>query len=292
MKPFGDRVADAVAATGTCAVVGLDPHLDRLPAALRAQFEGKSGMAYLEAAAGAVVEFNRMVIDGLVGVVPAVKPQFAFYEALGTPGWEALTETCRMAHAAGLLTIGDAKRGDISSTGAAYARAILDPDGPLGLDSVTLNPWMGMDTLDPWLGICESYGRGVFVLVRTTNPGSSMLQHHGSPAAAECVADALHTAGANTQGDSGFSSVGAVVGATAGEDAASLRARMPQAWFLVPGVGAQGGDADDAVAGARADGMGCLVNSSRGVLFGAGEEEDPAGAIAQRARAHAARFVI
>jgi orotidine-5'-phosphate decarboxylase len=292
MKFFGDRMTQAVQASGTSAVVGLDPHLGRLPAGLRAGFEGKRGMAYFEAAAQAVVDFNRLVIDAVADLVPAVKPQFAFYEALGAPGWAALSETCRMAREAGLITIGDAKRGDISSTGAAYARAILDPEGPLGLDSVTLNPWMGIDTLDPFLLHCREHGCGVFVLVRTTNPGSRMLQHHGSPTAAAVVAQALHAAGADTLGQSGMSSVGAVVGASAGEDAVRMRAHMPAAWFLVPGVGAQGGDVLAAVAGARPDGLGCLVNSSRGVLYGDSDDSDPAAAIRARAREHAERFTL
>ena len=290
MQSFGERMTEAVYERGTSAVVGLDPHLERLPAALRHSFEGLSGQAWFEGAAQAVVDFNRMVIDAVADLVPAVKPQFAFYEALGTPGWAALTKTCQMAKDAGLLTIGDAKRGDISSTGAAYARAILHPDGPLGLDSVTLNPWMGIDTLDPFLSVCHEHGRGIFVLVRTTNPGSPMLQHHGDVPAATVVARALCAAGQDTDGPSGMSSVGAVVGATAGADAAAMRAEMPAAWFLVPGVGAQGGDADDAVAGARPDGLGCLVNSSRGVLFGADDGDDPAQAIRDRAQAHASRF--
>jgi len=292
MKSFGERMAQAVRATGTCAIVGLDPHLSRLPQSLRSRMEGKTGDAYLEAAALAVVDFNHMVIENIRGLVPAVKPQFAFYEALGAPGWAALTETCAMARDAGLLIIGDAKRGDIASTAAAYARAILDPEGPLGLDSVTLNPWMGTDTLDPFLSVCRAHGRGMFVLVRTTNPGSPMLQHHGQPAAAILVARALHAAGQDTVGPSGMSSVGAVVGATAGEDAATMRAEMPNAWFLVPGVGAQGGDAEAAVAGTRPDGLGCLVNSSRGVLFGSDDDADPASAIRQRAVEHAQRFAL
>jgi len=290
--PFGERVASAVRATGTCAVVGLDPHLDRLPQTLRSRFQGKTGRAYLEAAAQAVVDFNRVVIESVRGLVPAVKPQFAFYEALGAPGWAALEETCKMASDAGLITIADAKRGDISSTGAAYARAILDPDGPLGLDAVTLNPWMGLDTLDPFLGICREHGRGIFVLVRTTNAGSPLLQHHGSPRAAEVVARALQVAGEDMVGPSGMSSIGAVVGASAGEDAGHLRTLMPRAWFLVPGVGAQGGEAAAAVAGAREDGLGCLVNSSRGVLYGPDEDADPATAIRKRAQAHASSFRV
>jgi len=291
-RPFGDRMADAVRRTGTCAVVGLDPHLDRIPAGFLPPDADTTGPERFQALAKAVVDFNRVVIEAVHDLVPAVKPQFAFYEALGVHGWAALEQTCRMAKDAGLLVIADAKRGDISSTAAAYARAILDPNGPLGLDSVTLNPWMGVDTLAPFLEICREHGRGVFVLVRTTNPGSALLQHHGEPGAAELVADALHTAGVSLVGQSGMSSVGAVVGATAGNDARELRARMPLAWFLVPGVGAQGGDVDTAMAGVRGDGLGCLINSSRAVLFGATEDADPAAAIRARAQAHAARFAI
>jgi len=235
-----------------------------------------------------------MVIDQLRGKVPAVKPQFAFYEALGWRGWAALEQTCRWAREAGLLIIADAKRGDISSTAAAYAGGILDPSGPIGADAVTINPWMGIDTLRPFLSRCQEYGTGVFVLVRTTNPGSALLQRHGTPTAGELVADAVAEAGQAFVGRSGLSSIGAVVGANSPEDARSLRERMPSAWFLVPGVGAQGGDARNAVAGARPDGLGCVVNSSRGVLFPANGQVDtkPETEISARAEAHTRRFSL
>ena len=128
-----------------------------------------------------------------------------------------------MAREAGLLILGDAKRGDISSTAAAYARSILSPDGPFYCDAVTVNPWMGTDTLDPFIDVCTETGGGVFVLVRTTNPGSPFLQHHGSPTAAQLVADALAEKGEQLTGPSGMSSVGAVVGAMAGDEAPQLR---------------------------------------------------------------------
>jgi len=292
---FGERMTAAVRRTGTSAVVGLDPHLDRFPESLRRRYEGRSGQAYREAAAAAVVDFNRQVIDAVTGVVPAVKPQFAFYEQLGAPGFAALEETCAMARAAGLLILGDAKRGDISSTAAAYARSVLSPDGPFYCDAVTVNPWMGTDTLDPFIDVCTESGGGIFVLVRTTNPGSPFLQHHGTPSGADMVADALAEKGTELTGSSGMSSVGAVVGAMAGDEAVHLRQRMPAAWFLVPGVGAQGGAASDAVAGARPDGLGCLVNSSRGVLYPPEIErqtydENPNLWIRSSSKSHAKRF--
>lgn len=292
---FGERMAAAVARTGNCAVVGLDPHLDRLPGSLRARYEGQSGQKFRTEAARAVMDFNRLVLTSIKDVVPAVKPQFAFYEALGSPGFAALEETCALARELGLLIVGDAKRGDISSTAAAYARSILDPTGPFHCDSVTVNPWMGADTLDPFIDACAATGGGVFVLVRTTNPGSHWLQHHGTPSGAECVADALREKGAALVGPSGMSSVGAVVGAMAGDEAGRLRARMPAAWFLVPGVGAQGGSERDAIAGARGDGLGCLINSSRGVLYPPKEAQaeydaDPGGWVFKMAKMHAERF--
>jgi len=292
---FGERMSSAVRASGTSAVVGLDPHLSRLPATLRAQYEGRTGAAFREAAADAVVQFNRLVIDAIAGLVPAVKPQFAFYEELGAPGFAALEETCLMSRRAGLMVLGDAKRGDISSTASAYARSILSPDGPFYCDAVTINPWMGTDTLDPFIEVCAETGGGVFVLVRTTNPGSPFLQHHGEPRAATMVADALEKKGRASVGPSGMSSVGAVVGAMTGNEAVTLRERMPAAWFLVPGVGAQGGAASDAIAGIRGDGLGCLVNSSRAVLYppAAAREEydsDPVLWISESAKRHAKRF--
>jgi orotidine-5'-phosphate decarboxylase len=182
-----------------------------------------------------------------------------------------------MARARDLLVIGDAKRGDISSTAAAYARAILDPDGPLGCDCLTVNPWMGSDTITPYLDLCREYGRGLFVLVRTTNPGSAELQHHGEPSGSLKVAELIDRLGQDTVGPCGTSAIGAVVGATVAEDARALRACMPSAWFLVPGVGAQGGSAAQALAGMRSDGLGALPVASRSLLFPGGEgfDEDP-----------------
>lgn len=282
--PFGERLARAVRAVGAPVAVGLDPHLERLPAHLRARFETLTGGARRAAAAEAVAEFDALALRAMAGRVAAVKVQFAFYEQLGAPGFAALESTCRAAREAGLLLIGDGKRGDIDSTARAYATAMLDPDGPFGCDAFTVNPWMGFDTLEPWLERCRAHGAGLFVLARTTNPGSADLQRQGEPPAALRVAAAIHRLGAELRGETGLSSVGAVVGAqTPADEVAALRAAMPDAWFLVPGVGAQGGDLDAVLrAGLTADG-GLLINSSRGILY-AGEAGEALPAARREAR--------
>lgn len=269
-SPFGERLAEACERVKAPVVVGLDPHLGRLPRPLRRTYEGLTGPDHRVAAARAVRLFNSVVIEAIQGLVPAIKPQLAFYEALGAPGWAALEETCIRARQAGLLVIADGKRGDISSTARAYAQAILAPDGPLAADALTVNPWMGLDTIDPYLPLVREHGRGLFLLVRTTNPGSGELQLHGEPRAAWRVAEGIRERNATLCAELGGSlgPLGAVVGALSPEDAGSLRAAMPRSWFLVPGVGAQGGSMADAVAGARGDGLGAAVTSSRAVIFG------------------------
>lgn len=288
--PFGERLAEAVLRVGAPLSVGLDPHLERYPAGLRALFEGRRGAEYRIAAAEAVSRFELAALEALAGRVAAVKLQLAFYEQLGAPGWAALESTCARARALGLLVIADGKRGDIASTAAAYAAAALDPDGPLGADALTVNPWMGFDTLLPFLDRCARHGGGMFVLVRTTNPGSADLQRHGEPMAALRVAEAVARLGAGLRGARGLSSVGAVVGAQIqAEEQIRLRACMPDAWFLVPGVGAQGAGPAEALAGRRADGLGSLVVAARSVLFPDGQdaayEADFQGWISGRAEA-------
>lgn len=273
ITPFGERLALACARVGAPVAVGLDPHLDRYPAHLKARFAHLEGAARRVEAARAVAEFDRGALDALAGRVAAVKPQLAFYEQLGAPGWAALEATCAHARALGLLIIADGKRGDISSTAAAYADAILSPEGPLYADAVTVNPWMGFDTLEPFLAHCRQDGAGIFVLVRTTNPGSADLQRHGEPTGSARVAAAVHRLGEALRGPAGLSSVGAVVGAQVPVDEQrALRAAMPGAWFLVPGVGAQGAGPGDALSGARSDGLGSLVVASRSVLFPSGPD--------------------
>jgi orotidine-5'-phosphate decarboxylase len=280
---FGDRLAAAVDQVGAPVAVGLDPHLDRLPGEL-----GRRARSGDRAAAGRAVErFCLAALDALEGTVAAVKPQSAFFEQLGAPGIAALEAACQGARDRGLLVILDAKRGDISSTAAAYARAALDPEGPMAADALTVSPWLGFDTLQPYLPACREHGRGLFVLVRTTNPGSAALQQVGSPTGAHRVADEVARLNADgLTGDSGLGSIGAVVGAQVAAEAQVLRGRMPAAWFLVPGLGSQGGAPADALAGRRPDGLGSLPVASRSVLFGeARPGESVADGIHRRARA-------
>lgn len=265
--PFGERLAEACIRVGVPVAVGLDPHLDRLPRPLRARFAGLEGPARRAAAAEAVQDFGDLVIDAVAGRVAALKPQVAFFEQLGAPGFAALEHLIARARSAGLLVIADAKRGDISSTAAAYARSFLAPGAPFESDALTVSPYLGLDTVQTFVEPCVAHGGGLFVLVRTTNPGSAALQHHGEPCLADVVAAGLQAAGRPTVGAHGLSSVGAVVGASAAADARRLREVHPDGWFLVPGVGAQGGTASDGLAGMRPDGLGVLPVASRSVLF-------------------------
>ena len=250
---FVERLGDAVIAGAAPACVGLDPRIDGLPAAV----------APGAAPAERIVAFHREILPLLAAHVPVVKPNIAFFEAFGAAGFGAYEETCRLARAAGLLVVGDIKRGDIGSTAEAYARVHLDL-----ADAVTLHPYLGRDAVDPFLDRCRDEGRGVFVLVRTSNPGSATIQELRTPAGsvAEVVADAVDRWGADMVDAHGFSSVGAVVGATQATQLAVLRARMPRAWILIPGVGAQGGRTEDLAAAFDGRGLGGLVNQSRGVV--------------------------
>ena len=272
MSSFADRLVVAVRAKGNPVCVGLDPRFELLPRRLRQRALRTHG-ASTRAVATAFVEFNCALIDAVADLVPVCKPQVAFYEEYGAEGMRAFEETVRHARAAGLLVISDAKRGDIGSTAEAYARAHLggEGDGIAGhgfdADAVTVNPYLGHDSLAPFLAARER-GKGAFVLVRTSNPGAVDLQNLdvGGAPLYERVAEMVRDLG-GPPGPSGFNDVGAVVGATYPEEARRLRALMPHTLFLVPGYGAQGGTAAGAAAGFRPDGLGCVVSSSREITF-------------------------
>jgi orotidine-5'-phosphate decarboxylase len=249
MSSFPQRLADAVARVGSPLCVGIDPWPDRLPG---------SG-----APAERAARFGRAVVEACRGRVAAVKPQFAFFEALGPDGMRALADTCVAAREAGLLVIGDAKRGDIGSTAAAYASATLSPDAPFPCDALTVSPFLGADTLEPFLDSADRHGRGLFVLTRTSNPGSALFQ---GPVE-EALTGWLNAQGVARAGTDGLSCVGAVVGATHADVLQRLRARLPHAWLLVPGYGAQGASAAETRAAARADGTGALIVSARAATF-------------------------
>jgi orotidine-5'-phosphate decarboxylase len=267
---------------GSPACVGLDPVLERLPAPVRAQHADP---------VAAIHAFCAGVVDAVAGLVPVVKPQSACFERYGPPGVAALHALIAHARSRGLIVVLDAKRGDIGLTAEHYAHAAFDS---AGADAVTLSGYMGPDTIEPFLG---RPGTGVFVLVRTSNPGSDAVQAQrlaDGRSVAELIADMVHTLGMSRSGARGLSDVGAVVGATKSADAAALRARMPNTIFLIPGYGAQGGTLDDVRAcvrpGAKSPGdLGVLVNASRSVLYPAGGGGDGPD-FAAHVRAAAARL--
>ena len=263
-----DRLIERIEALEAPIVVGLDPTPEMMPERLK---RGDT----LEAISEALVQFNREIIDAVHDLVPAVKPQIAMYERYGIEGLRAYIATAEYARDKGLLVIGDIKRGDISSTAAAYAAHIGGTQAggqtryPWPEDAVTLNPYLGSDSVTPFLDVCVAQEKGIFLLVKTSNPGSGDLQD--LPLASgklvyEQVADLVSQWGEGFVGKRGYSKVGAVVGATFPEQGRALRARMPHTFFLVPGYGAQGGAGKDLRGFFDAQGLGCIVNSSRGII--------------------------
>ena len=260
MKNFADRLIETIERKRSCVVVGLDPQLESLPSDLREKARRSAADA-----ADAIVEFNRRVLGAVAEHAVAVKPQSAFYEALGWEGVRAFAGTIRAARDCGLLVIANVKRGDIGSTAEAYAQGHLDA---LQADAVTVNPYLGIDGIAPFIKRARD-GKGVFVLVKTSNPSSVELQDLDASGAKlyEKVAELVERWGGDCRGESGYSAVGAVVGATFPAAAEKLRRLMPHALFLVPGYGAQGATADDCRSCFDAQGRGAVVNSSRGIIF-------------------------
>lgn len=272
MPTFADRLADAVRRCGPLCV-GIDPRWEALPAQIRASVRQ---LPQREQYGAAYEAFGRKVLELVRPFAGVVKPQAAFYEQAGPAGFRALARLLARARELGFLTILDAKRGDIASTATAYADAAFGGctiDGETfpvwDADSLTINPYLGRDAVEPFLTAAKASDRGVFVLVRTSNPGSGLFQDlkcDGKPLYRH-VAAAVAEWNASTIGECGLGDVGAVVGATHPRELAELRAELPNVWFLVPGYGAQGGTAADVKAAYRADGLGAVVNSSRGVTF-------------------------
>ena len=264
---FADRVAEAVERKRSQLVVGLDPRIDLLPVELRGEAVlGRS------AAAAAVARFCKGIVDAVAPYTVAVKPQIAFFEALGADGWRALEEVSAYAREAGLLVVADAKRGDIGSTARAYASAFLEPRGtdPPLADALTVNPYLGEDAVEPFLLACRRYGAGIFVLVRTSNAGASDIQDLVLADGTQVwrrVARLVHEWGEGLVGERGTSSVGAVVGATYPRAIGEARRAMPQAILLLPGVGAQGATPADVARAFTSGPASALVNASRSVIF-------------------------
>lgn len=272
MSHFADRLADAVRVKKTALCVGLDPRWESLPLELRR----RHGDGTLAAVARAFEEFCARVLEVVAALVPVVKPQAAFFEMCGPAGMIALQRTLRRARQHGLITILDGKRNDIASTASAYADAAFDGirlEGALhpvwDADSLTVNPYLGRDALEPFLESGRRSQRGVFILVKTSNPGSGQFQDLdcGGKPLYQHVAEAVRVWAREHLGECGYGDVGAVVGATKPAELTALRRLMPEVWFLLPGYGAQGASAADTAPAFRDDGLGALVNSSRGVLF-------------------------
>ncbi len=256
-------------------VVGLDPTPEIVPEHLingMIKLHGKTPKA-MEAA---FTEFNRAIIDAVRDIVPAVKPQIAMYEKYGMDGIASYIETVGYAKLAGMTVIGDIKRGDISSTAEAYAAHIGgtrvgDENYDLWLeDAVTINPYLGYDGIEPFVRVCKENEKGIFVLVKTSNKSGADIQNlilkdTGRPLY-ERVGELVDKWGSEAMGTCGFSKIGAVVGATYPEEGEALRKLMPRTFFLVPGYGAQGGKAEDIARFFDADGRGCIINSSRGII--------------------------
>jgi orotidine-5'-phosphate decarboxylase len=263
---FADRLADAVARKGTTLCVGLDPRIELLPPELVMGLKpGTAGRAR------AYERFCEGVIDAVADDAVAVKPQVAFFEALGGHGISALERVSAVAAERGLIVIADAKRGDIGSTAEAYAEAWLLPrdGGPRIADALTVNPYLGGDSLEPFLAACGS-GAGLFVLAHTSNPGAADLQHAELADGSllwERTARLIAGWGAGYLGQSGLSSVGAVIGATRPEAIERARELMPHQVLLLPGVGVQGGRASDLAAAFRDHPAGALVVAARSVIY-------------------------
>ncbi|MCQ4726130.1 orotidine-5'-phosphate decarboxylase [Anaerotignum faecicola] len=269
-----DKLIDKIKETENPTVVGLDPRLSYVPDFIKNECLEKYGKTP-KAVAESFYMFNKEIIDKTFDLVPAVKPQVAMYEMLGPEGFDSYIRTIEYAKSKGLIVIGDVKRGDIASTAEAYS------DGHIGRiniegnefeiyheDFITLNPYLGWDSIEPYMENCRNYDKGMFVLVKTSNPNSGQLQDLdvGGKTLYQKVGELTSEWGKELVGKYGYSSVGAVVGATHREQAEKLRKLMPDTFFLVPGYGAQGGKAEDLAVCFDKDGLGAIVNSSRGII--------------------------
>ena len=257
-----NKLVEKIKKTNAPIVVGLDPMLNYIPQHIQDKAFAEYGET-LEGAAEAIWQFNKEIVDKTYDLIPAVKPQIAMYEQFGVPGVEAFKKTVDYCKSKDLVVIGDIKRGDIGSTSAAYAVGHLGKVKvgskeyvPFDEDFATVNPYLGSDGVNPFINVCKEEKKGIFVLVKTSNPSSGEFQDRlidGRPLGAECMGDE-------------YSYVGAVVGATYPEMGKVLRKIMPKSYILVPGYGAQGGQGKDLVHFFNEDGLGAIVNSSRGII--------------------------
>ena len=266
-----DRLIDKIKETNNPTVMGLDPRYDMLPKCVTDKYSKD-----LEGVSKAIVEYNKALIDATCDIIPAIKPQIAFYEMFGVPGMMAFEETCKYAKEKGMIIIADIKRGDIGSTAQGYSNAYLgktkmgDIEEPIfDVDFVTVNPYMGTDCVKPFIEDCKKYDKGMFILVKTSNPSSGELQDVKLEDGQEVykrVAKLVEEWGKDLIGKYNYSSISAVVGATYPKQLEELRNLAPHTYFLIPGYGAQGGKADDIALGFDNNGLGGIVNASRSLM--------------------------
>lgn len=271
MKNIMDRLIDKIKQTNNPTVMGLDPRYEILPECIKEKYEEN-----LEGASKAILEFNKALIDATYDIIPAIKPQIAFYEMYGLPGMKVFEETCKYAREKEMFVIADIKRGDIGTTAQAYSNAFLGKtkignieQSIYDVDFVTLNPYMGTDSIRPFIEDCKKYNKGAFVLVKTSNQSSGELQDLKLESREEVyikVAKLVEKWGNDLIGEYGYSSISAVVGATYPKQLQELRNIAQHTFFLIPGYGAQGGKAEDIALGFDKDKVGGIVNSSRGLM--------------------------
>ena len=266
------KLAYKIKETDNPTVIGIDPKYDMLPECIKNKY-GKT----LEDISKAILEFNKELIDSTYDIIPAVKVNIAFYEMYGIEGMKVFEETCKYAKEKGMIVIADIKRGDIGSTAQSYSNAFLGKtkigekeESIFDVDFVTVNPYMGTDCVKPFIDDCKKYDKGIFVLVKTSNPSSGELQDkkiEGGEKIYIEVAKLVEQWGEDLIGESGYSSVSAVVGATYPNQLKEIREIAPHTYFLIPGYGAQGGKAEDIALGFDKNGLGGIVNASRSLMY-------------------------
>lgn len=266
-----DKLIEKIKETGNPTVMGLDPRYEMLPKYVTEKYPNT-----LEGASKAIIEYNKALIGATCDIIPAIKPQLAFYEMFGIEGIKAFQETCMYAKEKGMLVIVDAKRGDIGSTAQGYSNAYLGKtkiggkeESIFDIDFLTVNPYMGTDCVKPFVEDCKKYNKGLFILVKTSNPSSGELQDVKTMEGEEIytkVAKLVENWGEDLIGKYGYSSIAAVVGATYPEQLQEIRNIAPHTFFLIPGYGAQGGKAEDIALGFDKTGLGGIVNASRSLM--------------------------
>lgn len=266
-----DKLIDKIKETNNPTVIGLDPRYEMLPKCVANKYPKT-----LEGVSKAILEYNKALIDATYDIIPAIKPQIAFYEMFGIAGMEAFKETCKYAKEKGMIIIADIKRGDIGSTAQGYSNAYLGKtkigdkeEAIFDVEFVTVNPYMGTDCVRPFIEDCKKYNKGIFILVKTSNPSSGELQDvklENGEEVYKKVADLVEDWGEELRGKYGYSSIAAVVGATYPKQLEELRKIAPHTYFLIPGYGAQGGKAKDIALGFDKDGLGGIINASRSLM--------------------------